>query len=81
MLAVFVERARGFEDLLVLLVIVALGARFVNGGDDVVWSAVAVLTRFGPFWPITATVSMVTAVIIAAVAVAPVVGLLIAAAS
>ena len=35
-LAVLVERAWAFEDLLVLLVIVALGARFVNGGDDIV---------------------------------------------
>ena len=46
MLAVFVERARAFKDLLVLLVVVALGARFVNGGDDVVWSETAILTRF-----------------------------------
>ena len=36
MLGVFVERAWAIEDLLILLVIVALGARFVNGGDDVV---------------------------------------------
>ena len=49
MLAVFVERARAFEDLLVLLVVVALGARFINGGDDMVWSAAVILTRFGPF--------------------------------
>ena len=60
-----------------MLIIVALGTRFINGGDDVVWSAVAILTRFGPFWPITATVPMVTAIIIVAVAVASVIGLLI----
>ena len=60
-LDVLMEEARAFEDLLVLLVVVALGARFINGGDDVVWSAVVILTRFGPFWPITATVPMVTA--------------------
>ena len=36
MLAVLVEGARAFKDLLVLLVVVALGARFVNGSDDVV---------------------------------------------
>ena len=36
MLVVFVERARAFEDLLVLLVIVALGVRFVNNSDDMV---------------------------------------------
>ena len=35
-LAVLVEGARAFEDFLVLLVIVTFGARFVNGGDDVV---------------------------------------------
>ena len=36
MLAIFVERAWAFEDLLVLLVVVALGVRFINDGDDVV---------------------------------------------
>ena len=35
------------------------------------------MTRFGPFWPITATVLMVTVVVIAAVAVASVMGTLI----
>ena len=35
MLAVLVEGARAFEDLLVLLVVVTLGMRFVNGGDEV----------------------------------------------
>ena len=35
-LAVLVEGAWSFEDLLVLLVIVMLGTRFVNGGNDVV---------------------------------------------
>ena len=35
-LAVLVEGAWAFEDLLVLLVVVALGARFINSGDDVV---------------------------------------------
>ena len=49
MLAISVERARAFEDLLVLLIIVALGARFINGGDDVVWSVVAIWTRLGSF--------------------------------
>ena len=48
-LAFLVERARAFKDLLVLLVVVVLGARFINGGDDVVWSAAVILTRFGPF--------------------------------
>ena len=35
-LAILVERARAFEDLLVLLIVVAFGARFINGGDDMV---------------------------------------------
>jgi len=43
------------------------GMRFVNGGDDVVWSAVVILTSFRPFRPIAATVPMVAIVIIAAV--------------
>ena len=81
MLGVFVERARAFKDLLVLLVIVALGARFINGGDNVVWSAAAILTRFGPFWPITATVSVVTTVVVMAVVVASVMRSLVAASS
>ena len=77
MLAIFVERAWAFEDLLVLLIIVALGARFINGVDDVVWSAAVILTRFGPFRPIMATVPMVTTTVV----VASVVGLLVATAS
>ena len=81
MLVVLMEGAWAFKDLLVLLVIVALGARFFNGGDDVVWSAAAILTRFGPFWPITATVPMVTTVVVAAVAMASIVASLIAATS
>ena len=48
-LVVFVERARALEDLLVLLIVVTLGTRFINGSDDVVWSAAAILTRFGSF--------------------------------
>ena len=73
MLAILVKRAWALEDLLVLLIIVVLGARFINYGDDVVLSAVAILTRFGPFWLITATVLMVTAIVVAAVAVASIV--------
>jgi len=49
MLGILVERAWAFEDLLVLFIVVALGARFFNGGDDVVWSAAVILTRFGSF--------------------------------
>ena len=74
MSGVLVERTRVIEDLLVLLVVVALGARFINGGDDVVWPVAAILTRLGSFWPITATVMMVTTVIVAAVIVALVIG-------
>ena len=68
------ERARAIEDLLVLLVVVALGARFIDGSNNVVWLAVVVLTSLGSFWPITAAVTMVTEVIVAAVIVAAVVG-------
>ena len=81
MLGILVERERAAEDLLVLLVIVALGSRFVNNNDNIVWSVVAIMTRLGTFWPITATVPMVTAVVIAAVTVAPVVEAIVAAAS
>ena len=49
MLGIPMERAWAIEDLFVLLVVVVLGARFINGGDDVVWSAAVILTRFGPF--------------------------------
>ena len=48
-LVVLMEGAQAFEDFLVLLVVVTFGARFVNGGDDVVWLGAAILTRFGPF--------------------------------
>ena len=80
-LAVLVEGARNFEDLLVLLVVVAFGVRFVNDGNDVVWSVAAILTSFGPFRPITATIMMVVAVVVAAVTVASFVGALVAAVS
>jgi len=45
-LAILVEGAQAFEDFLVLLVIVTFGMSFVNGGDDVVWLATAILTNF-----------------------------------
>ena len=80
-LAVLVERTRAFEDLLVLLVIVVLGARFVNSGDDVVWSAAAILTSSGPFLPVMAIVLMVAAVVVVAVTMASFVGAVIAAVS
>ena len=79
MLGVLVERARAVEDLLVLLIVVALGSWFSS--DDVVWLAAAILTRLGTFLPIIATIQMVTVVIVATVVVAPVVGAIIAAAS
>ena len=81
MLGVLVEGAWAFEDLLVLFVVVAFGARFVNSGDDMIWSAAAILTRFGSFWPIMATVLMVTTVLVVAIVVALGVGSLIAAVS
>jgi len=79
--AVLVEGAWSFKDLLVLLIVFTLGTRFVDSGDDVVWSTMAILTSFGPFRPITATVMMVAAVIVAAVTVASFVGALITTAS
>ena len=39
------------------------------------------MTRFGPFWPVTATVTMVIAVVVAVVAMASVVGSLVIVAS
>ena len=80
-LVVLVERAQAFEDLFVLLIVVAFGMRFVNGGDDVVWSAVAILTSFGPFQPIAAIVLMVAVVIVAVVTMASFIGVLVVAAS
>ena len=80
MLGVLVERARAIEDLLVLLIVVALGVRFIDGSDDVVWPAAVILTRLGSFWPITAAVTMVTAVVVAVVVVASVIGAVVVAA-
>ena len=81
MSGILMERTQAVEDLLVLLVVVALGARFIDGGDDVVWPAAVILTILGSFWPITTAITMVVAVIIVAVAVAAVVGSLVATAS
>ena len=47
MLGIFVEGARSLKDL-VLLIIVVLGSRFFDGGDDVVWPATAILPDLGP---------------------------------
>ena len=63
MLGILVERARAIKDLPVLLIIVALGARFVDGSDDVVWPVAAILARLGPFLPISTTVIRITTVI------------------
>ena len=41
MFGVLVKRAHAIEDLLVLFVVVALGMRLTDSGDDVVWLAVA----------------------------------------
>ena len=80
-LAVLVEGARAFEDFLVLLIVVALGTRFINGGDDVVWPSVAFFTRLGSFWPITATVLTMATVVVAMVTMASVIGALVTVAS
>ena len=73
MFDILVEGARAVEDLLVLLVIVALGARLIYITDKVVWPAAAILTWLGSFWPITTDVLVETSFVIAAVVVAPVV--------
>jgi len=78
--AVLVEGARAIEDLLVLLVVVALGTRFIDGSNDVVWPTAAILTRLGSFRPITAAVPMETTVVVAVVVVASVVGAVVVAA-
>ena len=49
MFSILVEGAWAIEDLLVLLVVVALGARLIDGSDEVVWPAVVILTGLGSF--------------------------------
>ena len=78
---VLVEGAWAFEDFLVLLIVVMLGVRFINGGNDVVWSATVILTSFGPFRSITTTVMMVATVVVAVVSVASFIRALITAVS
>ena len=73
MFGVLVEGTRAIEDLLVLLVVVALGAWLIDVTDKVVWSTAVILTWLGSFWPITVDVPVETSFIIAAVVVAPVV--------
>ena len=73
-LGVLVERARAVEDLSVLLIIVALGVRFVDGSDDVVLPAATILARLGPFLPISTAVIRITTIVETAVAVASVSG-------
>ena len=73
-LAVLVERAWAFEDFLVLLVIVTLGARLINGGEDVFWPTAAILVRPVSSYLITAAIAMIVAVIGTAVIVTSVVG-------
>ena len=46
---VLVEGAWAVEDLLVLLIVVALGARLIDGSDKVVWPAAVILTGLGSF--------------------------------
>ena len=74
------ERARAVKDLLVLLVIVALGARLIDASNDVVWPTAVILTSLGSFWPITTAVMMVTSIDEAAIIVASVVGAVVVAA-
>ena len=79
-LGILVKRERAIKDFLVLLIIVVLSARLIDGGDDVVWLAAVILTGLGSLWPITAAVPMVTVVIVAAVVVASFVGAVVVAA-
>ena len=79
MLGILVERARTVKDLLVLLVVVVLGARFIDGSDDVVWPAAVILTRLGSFWPVTAAVPVETTVVVATVIVASVIATVVVA--
>ena len=81
MLGVLVERAWAIEDLFVLLIIAALGVRFIDGGDDVVWPAATILARLGSFWPIMTAVTMVTTVVVAAIVVASIIGAVVVAAN
>ena len=67
MFGVLVKRAWVVEDLLVLFIIVTLGVRLTNGGDDVFWSVVVILARPVSSCSITATIAMVAAVVGAAV--------------
>ena len=80
MFGVLVKRAWAIGDLLVLFIVVALGARLTDGGDDVVWPVAVILARLGSFWPIMTTVTMKTAVVETAVVVASVVGAIVVAA-
>ena len=79
MFGVLVKRARAVEVLLVLLVVVALGARLIDGGDNVVWLVAMILARLGSFCSIMAAVTMVTAAVEVAVVVESVVGAVVVA--
>ena len=81
MLDVLVERARAIEDLLVLLIVVALCAWLIDVGNKVIWSAAAILTRFESVWLITSAVPVETTVIIAAIIVLSVVVAVVVAAN
>ena len=76
---ILVQGARAIEDLLVLLIIVALRTRLIDDSDEVVWPSVAILTGLGSFWPVMATVAVETTVVVAAVVVVSVVGVVIVA--
>ena len=80
MFVILMERAWAIKDLLVLLIVVMLGARLIDIGNKVIWSAVAILTRFVSIWPISSAVPMETAVIVAATVVLSVVVAIVVAA-
>jgi hypothetical protein len=80
-LAILVEGAWSFEDLLVLLIVVSLGARLIDCGDNVVWSTMVILVSSGPFRSIMTTILMVATVVVAVVIVASFIGVIIVAPS
>ena len=63
MFGVLVKRAWAVEDLLVLFVVVTLGVRLTNGGDDVFWPVTAILARPVSSCSITAAIAMIAAIV------------------
>jgi hypothetical protein len=75
--SVLVKRARAVEDLLVLFLVVTLGTRLTNNGDDVFRLAAVILVRPVSSCSITTAIAMVAAVVGAAIVVTSVVGAIV----